>query len=165
MAEYCLTVLLDLGSIRCVLQPLASNWLQRRCYGDLNLIFWPIIILVTFEKIALNLQKFGKWPTRMFGHVVAFTCQRIIHMNEISCRVIIKLHVHVHVRVHVNWYGSRFLVAKLRFFIISYHIITRRRNPVGFLAEVWSPLQATLHLCGIFYLPWHRRSGTRDHGF
>jgi hypothetical protein len=32
-------------------------------------------------------------------------------------------------------------------------IITRRRNPVGFLPEVWSPLQATVHLCGIFYCP------------
>jgi predicted membrane protein len=38
---------------------------------------------------------------------------------------------------------------------LSYHIITRRRNPIGFLPEVWSPLQATVHLCGIFYLPWH----------
>jgi hypothetical protein len=29
---------------------------------------------------------------------------------------------------------------------------------------VWSPLQATVHLCGIFYLPWHRHSSTMDHG-
>jgi hypothetical protein len=36
----------------------------------------------------------------------------------------------------------------------SYHIITQRRNSVGFLPEVWSPIQATVHLCG-----------TRDHGF
>jgi hypothetical protein len=26
-------------------------------------------------------------------------------------------------------------------------IITRRCNPFGFLPEVWSPLQATVHLC------------------
>jgi hypothetical protein len=38
-------------------------------------------------------------------------------------------------------------------------------NPVGFLPEEWSPLQATVHLCGLFCLPWHRHSGTRDHGF
>jgi hypothetical protein len=43
--------------------------------------------------------------------------------------------------------------------------ISRRRNPVGFLPEVWSPLQATVHLCGVFYLPWHWRSGTKEHGF
>jgi hypothetical protein len=49
--------------------------------------------------------------------------------------------------------------------IISYHIIAWHRNTIEFLPEVWSPLQATVHLCGIFYLPWHRRSGTRDHGF
>jgi hypothetical protein len=41
---------------------------------------------------------------------------------------------------------------------LSYHIIARHRNPNGFLPEVWSPLQATVH--GIFCLPWHR-----DHGF
>jgi hypothetical protein len=29
---------------------------------------------------------------------------------------------------------------------------------------VWSPLHPTVHLCGLFYLPWHRHSGTRDHG-
>ena len=23
----------------------------------------------------------------------------------------------------------------------------------------------TVHLCGVFYLPWNRHSGTRDHGF
>jgi hypothetical protein len=51
------------------------------------------------------------------------------------------------------------------FHYISYHIITWRRNPVGFLPEVWSPLQATVHLSGIFYLPWHRCAGTRDHGY
>jgi hypothetical protein len=28
---------------------------------------------------------------------------------------------------------------------------------------VWSPLQATVHLCGIICLPWHRYSGTMDH--
>jgi hypothetical protein len=50
-------------------------------------------------------------------------------------------------------------------FISYHHIITRCRNPIGFLPEVWSPLQATVHLCGIFDLPWHRRSGTRDHVF
>jgi hypothetical protein len=33
----------------------------------------------------------------------------------------------------------------------SYHIISLCRNPV--LLEVWSPLQATVHLCGIFCLP------------
>jgi hypothetical protein len=37
-------------------------------------------------------------------------------------------------------------------------IIARRLNPIEFLPEVWSPLQATVHLCGIFYLPWHRCS-------
>jgi hypothetical protein len=47
----------------------------------------------------------------------------------------------------------------------QYQSITRRRNPIGFLPEVWSPLQATVHLCGIFYLPWYRHSDTRDHGF
>jgi hypothetical protein len=35
---------------------------------------------------------------------------------------------------------------------VSYHY-TWRRNPVGFLLEVWSPLQATLHQCGIFACP------------
>jgi hypothetical protein len=30
-----------------------------------------------------------------------------------------------------------------------------RCNTVGFLPEVWSPLQATGHLCGIFCLSWH----------
>jgi hypothetical protein len=46
-----------------------------------------------------------------------------------------------------------------KFHLSYHHIITRRRSPIGFLPEVWSPLQATVHQCGIFYLPWHRRSG------
>jgi hypothetical protein len=62
-----------------------------------------------------------------------------------------------------NWWAMHFPVMPV--VIISYHIITQRHNPIGFLPEVWSPLQATVHLRGIFYLPWHRRSGTRDHGF
>jgi hypothetical protein len=49
------------------------------------------------------------------------------------------------------------------FFSSHTYIITRRRNP--FLPEVWSPLQATVHLYGIFCLPWHGHSGTRDHDF
>jgi hypothetical protein len=35
---------------------------------------------------------------------------------------------------------------------------------VGFLPDVWSSLQASVNLCGVFCLPWHRHSGTRDHG-
>jgi hypothetical protein len=37
-------------------------------------------------------------------------------------------------------------------FAISYHY-KAHRNPIGFLPQVWRPLQATLHLCGIFTCP------------
>jgi hypothetical protein len=30
-----------------------------------------------------------------------------------------------------------------------YNIIAQHRNPVGFLLEVWSPLQATVHRVGL----------------
>jgi hypothetical protein len=35
----------------------------------------------------------------------------------------------------------------------SYYIITQRHKPFWFLPEVWSLLQANVHLCGIFCLP------------
>ena len=58
------------------------------------------------------------------------------------------------------------VVSVLSSFLSSVSVsVLQLHGPFGSLQEVWSPLQATVHLCGVYYLPWNRHSGTRDHRF
>jgi hypothetical protein len=76
-----------------------------------------------------------------------------------------------HIRLGIEWTTCRF---KCRIVIMSaeYYLFINKAviffimsfislHGVVTLLE-WSPLQAT---GGMFCLPWHRHSGTRDHGF
>jgi hypothetical protein len=76
-------------------------------------------------------------------------------------------------RFHKNWDvdGNSFeeKLFALTYWIMFLQIWAKILHGVvtllDFLPDAWSPLQATVHLCGIFCLPWHGHSSTRDHGF
>jgi hypothetical protein len=141
----------------------AADWCGRNPTGKVSTEFKSLSYFLgiappTHRKDTL---KAGHRNTLCLIEVLSYMpvwvyCTLVCSVKQICCQACYKGQMGQHITSHtthryiLNWY---------------HHHHRRRRNPIGFLPEVWSPLQAIVHLCGIFYLPWHRRSGTRDHGF
>jgi hypothetical protein len=144
------------GEIRTKWAPLCLSCFTlfiMRLIGRLISIKWDRDML-SLDIVSLDIV-FSTGDLDVRSEFIAIQCD-ILHLTT-ECNFPITI-IHIHFSGMVN----RHTTENRKSSYILHGFVTLLDFAGGMAS---SPQQATVHLCGIFCLPWHRRSGTSDHGF